>query len=237
MFRVFLITLVILIIIGVIYMTLTTYGNDDKNKLISDKIEVPPHMFMTKERAGLVVHYISSDNHRLISSQSKLKVWHFDRFSRASCRQTVIFFTRHDDIYRYRWLIELCKDKLMNLALVHIDPTLINELKLARNWSHSNIILATDADPNLLIQFAKLDAQHRSVVDNSLYRSVVVLCHKIPTELPSAEKTIVITDDNRYQNSSNDNVIIYKTEWTSLIDLESKDESIIVDQIVNLLME
>lgn len=200
---------IVIIIIIVILCVGSIIDINNTSELSVVKREIPPHQFMTREPAGLVVHYMSTDAHSLIRSSSRLKMWYFDRFHRSGDqnrdRITVVMFARSDDIHHYDWLIQLCGREAINLAIISTERSYISELRLASNWLNRNIILITDADPELLVEFKKSNDSYRTVDDNSIYRAIIVLCQTTPiTSLPHANRIIIVKDYDETKSTISD---------------------------------
>lgn len=261
------IVIVIVIIIIIIITTIIFFDflgifrpiRESTNEINSVDIDWPPHQFMTQEKAGLVVHYMSHDNHPMIESSSGLKVWHFNSFNRLNPKsRTMLFFMRDDDIENYYWLTNLCRQVHINLALIYVIPSLIHELKPNKIWSKDQLILATDGDKSKLYQFINLDPPltvrtYSGVMDEEYpksdrYLAIIIFSHDRPSNIPitNVKKTVFITDIDDINEHNHHDIIVYKTDWSrwpknSVIDLSGsvRPDSMdyILQQLVKLLSD
>jgi len=200
----------------------------------SESFDWPAHQFMTDERHGLSVHYLSADNRQPINSASPLQVWHFDKMNSENYRRPTLMFIMRPvlndslkDLERYRWLVDFCRRSHINLVLIRVTNESITKLKLSNIQYNSQFVLATDGPINRLIDFLS----NRSSTVKEKYRAIVVLNDRVHSDeiinqlKESSDEIVQIVNYGRDLDQNGDTVITTSENWRnwynkSFVDLD-----------------
>lgn len=213
------------------------HQSNERNKSeLYQTSKLEPHQFITLERTGLIVHYMSYDDHKLINSSSNLKIWYFNKFSIERYPNVMLFLMNHDNIIIYEWLIQLCKNIETNLAMIYVHTDSINQLKLTNSWSKDRLMLASDSNSIKIREFILLhygNSDSKTKYDdmistnisgneniNDYYKAIILINDEILSDMEDLERftkdMFIISSYKYYDESSyNGNARLYNADWSS----------------------